>query len=128
MNAVKKIHPDVFEPDVLVSVNDKWSLNLRMIDKINYLVVEIWKKTPSLHLYWYSFKYPTPAPHAVYKLLYKILLKQSKSAMCWKNKYHNLLHGPRKWSDNLVIFSDLIAFIGVQIRLLGSIIWCCSDV
>ena len=41
MNSTRKNHHDVFEPTVLVNVQDKRCLNLRMMDKINYLLREL---------------------------------------------------------------------------------------
>ena len=128
MNSAHKIHQDLFEPGVLLSVQDKWYLNLRMLDKVIYLLREIRNKNHFLHLYWYSLKYMMCALHAVYKLLYKILKVYGNTSMCWKNKYHNLVHGPRKISENVTIFSSLLAFIDIQLGLIGSIVWLSCDI
>ena len=56
MNTNRKIYPDVFECDVLVSIREKKRLSLTMLDKINYFVDEISKKKGTIHLYWYSLK------------------------------------------------------------------------
>ena len=44
MNTNRKIYPDVFQCDVLVSIKEKKRLSLTMLDKINYFVDEISKK------------------------------------------------------------------------------------
>ena len=44
MNTNRKIYPDVFECEFLVSIREKKRLSLTMLDKINYFVDEISKK------------------------------------------------------------------------------------
>ena len=48
--------------------------------------------------------------------------------MCWKNKYHNLMNGPRAISENLEIFTDLIRFIVIQVGLIGAMVRLSSDI
>ena len=128
MNTKRKIYPDVFECDVLVSIRKKKRLSLTMLDKINYFVDEISKKKGTIHLYWYSLKYFVQCLHGVYRLLYKILWKYGNSSMCWKNKYHNLMNGQRAISENLEIFTDLIRFIVIQVGLIGAMVRLSSDI
>ena len=99
-----------------------------MLDKINYFVDEISKKKGTIHLYWYSLKYFVWCLHGVYRLLYKILWKYGNSSMCWKNKYHNLMNGPRAISENLEIFTDLIRFIIIQVGLIGAMVRLSSNI
>ena len=79
-------------------------------------------KKKYLHDYWYSLKYLVHALHAAYRLLYKVLGKYGNTSMCWRNKHHHLIKGPRTIAKNLAIFSDLVAFVDIQVCLIGSII------
>ena len=99
-----------------------------MIDKNVYLLREIKAKKKYLHDYWYSLKYLVHALHAAYRLWYKVLGKYGNSSMCWRNKHHNLIKGPRPIAKNLAIFSDLVAFVDIQICLIVSIIQQSSDI
>ena len=89
-----------------------------MIDKNLYLLREIKAKRKYLHAYWYSLKYLVHALHAAYMLLYKVFTKYGNSSMCWRNKYDNLIKGPRTIERNLLIFSDLTGFVYIQICLI----------
>ena len=122
MSCHRKLYPDVFEPNILISLHEKKGTNLRMIDKNVYLLREIKAKKKYLHDYWYSLKYLVHALHTAYRLLYKVLGKYGNSSMCWRNKHHHLMKGPRTIAKNLAIFSDLVAFVDIQICLIGSII------
>ena len=54
MSNHRKLYPDVFEPNILISLYEKKCTNLQMIDKNVYLLREIKAKKKYLHDYWYS--------------------------------------------------------------------------
>ena len=110
----RKLYPDVSEPNILISLHEKKDTNLQMIDKNVYLLREIKAKKKYLHDYWYSLKYLVHALHVAYRLLYKVLGKYRKSSMCWRNKHHHLIKGPRAIAKNLAIFSYSVAFVDIQ--------------
>ena len=58
------LFPDFFEPDVLVTPIYKKEMNLRIVDKLNYLLDE--SKGIYLENYWYSLKYTVQTLHGIY--------------------------------------------------------------
>ena len=107
--------PDVFEPGLLVTLRYKKEMNLRITEKLQYLLGEIKQKGNYLKQHWYSAKYMVHALHGSYLLLYKILKKYGNTSMATKGEYHNLVYGPRPFKENLKIFSELCYFVSIQI-------------
>ena len=95
-------------------------MNLRVIDKFHYLLGEMESKGKYLENYWYNLKYIVHALHAIYRLLYKILKKYGNEGMCSKNRYHNLIYGPRPIKENKKIFHELCRFISIQKDLIAA--------
>ena len=67
-----ELFPDYFEPNIMVTAKYK-TMNLRIINKLHYLLGEMKVKVGYLENYWYNLKYMVKALHGVYLLLYKIL-------------------------------------------------------
>ena len=90
-----ELFPDYFEPNIMVTAKYKQTMNLRIINKLHYLLREMKVKERYLENYWYNLKYMVKALHGVYLLLYKILKTYGNAAMCSKSDYHNLIYGSR---------------------------------
>ena len=110
--------PDVFEPGLLFTPRYKKEMNLRITEKLQYLLGEIKQKGNYLEQHWYSAKYMVHALHCTYLLLYKILKKYGNTGMATKSEYHNLVYGSRPLKENLEIFSELCYFVSIQIDLI----------
>ena len=108
-----ELFPDYFEPNMMVTTKYKQTMNLRIIDKLHYLIGEMKFKENYVENYLYNLKYMVKALHGVYLLLYKILKTYGNSAMCPKNNYHNLIYGPRPVTQNMDIFKHLCKFISI---------------
>ena len=72
--------------------------------------------------YWYDLKYLTHSLHAVYRLLYKIILTFGENGMANRCKYHHLVYGPRTIDCNLQIYKCLVKFLDVQFGIMGAMI------
>ena len=114
-----ELFPDYFEPNIMVTAKYKQTMNLRIINKLHYLIGEIKFKENHVEKYWYNLKYMVKALHGVYHLLYKILKTYGNSAMCSKSDYHNLIYGPRPVTQNMDIFKHLCKFISIQLDFVG---------
>ena len=80
----KKIHPDYYHKGRLVSVKDKETLNLQMIQKLKCLFSDITEKKTYIQMYWYSLKYFVHSTHAIYRLFYKIMKVYGTEGMASK--------------------------------------------
>ena len=94
-------------------------MNLRIINKLHYLLGEMKVKERYLENYWYNLKYMVKALHGVYLLLYKILKTYENAAMCSKSDYPNLICGPRLVTKNMEIFKEMCTFVSIQLDLIA---------
>ena len=62
----KKIHPSVLHPNSHESAKDKQLLNVRLVEELDQILIDIAKRKNYLHLYWYNLKYYVKSLHAAY--------------------------------------------------------------
>ena len=119
----RHIHPSVVPFGCIVSIRHKCTLNLWLQEEIcTYFKCFLAKGY--LKDYWYDLKYLTHSLHAVYRLLYKIILTFGENGMANRCKYHHLVYGPRTIDSNLQIYKSLVKFLDVQLGIMGANIFC----
>ena len=120
MDFKAKAHPCYFNTNYVVSCTDKKNINLKMETMILELLKDIENRQIYLPNYWYILKYFVWVLHAVYRLLYKVLVVHDNSSMKTKLKCHNLINGPRTIAENFTLFKELVSFTQIQTQLVGA--------
>ena len=95
-------------------------MNLQMETTILEMLKAIQLRQSYLPHHWYMLKYFIRALHAVYWLLYKILVVYGNSSMKTKLRCHNLIDGPRSINDNICLFKELVTFTQIQTQVTGA--------
>ena len=98
----------------MVSQRNKRDLNVALINELTKMIEDICGKRQYLPKYWYLLKYHVHACHAMYRLLFKIILVYGKY-MSTKTRSHNLVHGSRPVKYNIKNFDELTYFMSIQL-------------
>ena len=120
MDVHAKVHPCYYDSKHHVSCVNKKNTNLQMEMTILEMLKDIELRQSYLPHHWYMLKYFVRALHAVYQLLYKILVVYGNSSMKTKLRCHNLIDGPRSINDNICLFKELVMFTQIQTQLIGA--------
>ena len=117
-----KIYQSVLHTNQLESAKDRQLLNERLIQELQDTIQISSTRKTYLHQYWYNLKYHVNSLHAAHRLLYKLLFVYHDSDVCKKFRIHDLIYGSRPINENLVLFSELVNFLLLQLAHIRCIV------